>query len=132
MFVFAQWWAFEDAYCPRHKTLNEDNTYSLHLTIANILFAVRASSQFCFSKLKFSFNTGSFNFYSQTVRLIKCLTKFKKTATKVQAVNCYFIYENYLIVVTRPEKSLHILVKSPDSNLHFLVSPEIALHLLTG
>jgi len=24
------------------------------------------------------------------------------------------------------------LVKSPDSNLHFLVSPEIALHLITG
>jgi hypothetical protein len=34
--------------------------------------------------------------------------------------------------VTRPEKSLHILVKNPDSNLHFLVSPEIALHLITG
>ena len=31
--------------------------------------------------------------------------------------------------MTRTEKSLHILVKSPDSNLHFLVSPEIALHL---
>ena len=35
-------------------------------------------------------------------------------------------------IVTRPEKSLHILVKSPDSNLHILVSPEIALHLITG
>jgi len=34
--------------------------------------------------------------------------------------------------VTRPEKSLHILIKSPDSNLHFLVNPEIALHLFTG
>jgi hypothetical protein len=34
--------------------------------------------------------------------------------------------------VTRPEKSLHFLVKSPDSNLHILVSPEIALHLITG
>jgi hypothetical protein len=34
--------------------------------------------------------------------------------------------------MTRPEKSLHILVKNPDSNLHFLVSPEIALHLITG
>jgi len=34
--------------------------------------------------------------------------------------------------LTRPEKSLHFLVKSPDSNLHFLVSPEIALHLITG
>ena len=34
--------------------------------------------------------------------------------------------------LTRPEKSLHILVKSPDSNLHILVSPEIALHLITG
>ena len=34
--------------------------------------------------------------------------------------------------MTRPEKSLHFLVKSPDSNLHFLVSPEIALHLITG
>ena len=33
---------------------------------------------------------------------------------------------------TRPEKSLHFLVKSPDTNLHFLVSPEIALHLITG
>jgi hypothetical protein len=35
-------------------------------------------------------------------------------------------------VLTRPEKSLHFLVKSPDTNLHFLVSPEIALHLITG
>jgi hypothetical protein len=34
--------------------------------------------------------------------------------------------------LTRPEKSLHFLVRSPDSNLHFLVSPEIALHLITG
>ena len=34
--------------------------------------------------------------------------------------------------LTRPEKSLHFLVKSPDSNLHFLVNPEIALHLITG
>jgi len=34
--------------------------------------------------------------------------------------------------LTRPEKSLHFLVKSPDTNLHFLVSPEIALHLITG
>ena len=31
-FVFAKWWAFEAASCPRHKTLNEDNTYSLHVT----------------------------------------------------------------------------------------------------
>jgi len=31
-FVFAQWWAFEAASCPRHKALNEDNTYSLHVT----------------------------------------------------------------------------------------------------
>jgi hypothetical protein len=37
-----------------------------------------------------------------------------------------------MITLTRPEKSLHILVKNPDSNLHFLVSPEIALHLITG
>jgi hypothetical protein len=35
-------------------------------------------------------------------------------------------------MLTRPEKSLHYLVKSPDSNLQFLVSPEIALHLITG
>jgi hypothetical protein len=31
-FVFAQWWAFEAASCPRHKTLNEDNTLNLHVT----------------------------------------------------------------------------------------------------
>ncbi len=35
-------------------------------------------------------------------------------------------------IMPRPEKSLHNLVKSPDSNLHFLVSPERALHLFTG
>ena len=40
--------------------------------------------------------------------------------------------EDTLDTLTRPEKRLHILVKSPDSNLHFLVSPEIALHLITG
>jgi hypothetical protein len=34
--------------------------------------------------------------------------------------------------LTRPEKGLHNLFKSPDSNLHFLVSPERALHLITG
>jgi hypothetical protein len=34
--------------------------------------------------------------------------------------------------VTRPEKSLHNLVKSPETNLHFLISPERALHLITG
>jgi hypothetical protein len=34
--------------------------------------------------------------------------------------------------LTRPEKSLHFFVRSPDSNLHFLVSPKIALHLITG
>ena len=34
--------------------------------------------------------------------------------------------------VTRPEKSLHNLVRSPSTNLHFLVSPEMALHLITG
>ena len=39
---------------------------------------------------------------------------------------------NILLSLTRPEKSLHFLVKSPDTNLHFLVSPEIALHLITG
>ena len=31
-FMFAQWWAFEAASCPRNQTLNEDNTYSLHVT----------------------------------------------------------------------------------------------------
>ena len=30
--VFAQWWAFEAASCPRHKALNEDNTLNLHIT----------------------------------------------------------------------------------------------------
>jgi hypothetical protein len=30
--MFAQWWAFEAASCPRNQTLNEDNTYSLHVT----------------------------------------------------------------------------------------------------
>jgi hypothetical protein len=44
------------------------------------------------------------------------------------AINCQFRIKS----MTRPEKSLHILVKNPDSNLHFLVSPEIALHLITG
>ena len=34
--------------------------------------------------------------------------------------------------MTRPEKSLHNLVKSPETNLHFLISPERALHLITG
>jgi len=34
--------------------------------------------------------------------------------------------------MTRPENSLHNLVKSPDSNLQFLVSPERALPLFTG
>jgi hypothetical protein len=34
--------------------------------------------------------------------------------------------------MTRPEKSLHFLIKSPDSNLHYFVSPERALHLFTG
>ncbi len=31
-FVFAQWWAFEAASCPRNHTLNEDNTLNLHFT----------------------------------------------------------------------------------------------------
>jgi len=30
--VFAQWWAFEAASCPRHLTLNEDSTLNLHVT----------------------------------------------------------------------------------------------------
>jgi hypothetical protein len=31
-FVFLQWCAFEAASCPRHKTLNEDINFGLHLT----------------------------------------------------------------------------------------------------
>ena len=31
-FVFAKWWAFEAASCPRNQTLNEDNTFNLHVT----------------------------------------------------------------------------------------------------
>ena len=31
-FLFAKWWAFEAASCPRHKALNEDNTLNLHVT----------------------------------------------------------------------------------------------------
>ena len=49
-------------------------------------------------------------------------------ATKASRVHVLF----FIVTLTRPEKSLHFLVRSPDSNLHFLVSPKIALHLITG
>ena len=51
---------------------------------------------------------------------------------QVSRNSCQCLSRKSILILTRPEKSLHILVKNPDSNLHFLVSPEIALHLITG
>src|SRR5687768_14370644 len=31
-FVFAQWWDLKRFTVPRHQTLNEDNTFTLHIT----------------------------------------------------------------------------------------------------
>jgi len=32
--------------------------------------------------------------------------------------------------MSRPKKSLHFMIKNPDTNLHFNINPEYRLHLL--
>jgi hypothetical protein len=66
---------------------------------------------------------GLYYFLSVPLFLIFSKSKLSRSRLLVTVEN---------LCLTRPEKSLHILVKNPDSNLHFLVSPEIALHLITG
>ncbi|MBY0434922.1 MAG: hypothetical protein K2U26_12505, partial [Cyclobacteriaceae bacterium] len=116
-------WVFEAAFCPtRQNEIKKQNLiFTRHPKLAETLcwrqcnFVIRLV--FKVNRLQYLFEVTEKIF----IPFVFCRPGNNVDCKFVRLKKCQECRNG--ISLTRPEKSLHNLVKSPDSNLHFLVSP---------